>query len=129
MTKLLNNCKNLLNLVKLTDVIMAGSIIKVAKNAWTGSQQWLANSLLCHLCKNRATGESQPIEHYQSIVIGTKEDIIKALTKLASSNIAKAILWAANGSNHKSINYFMIFATMQVAIKGANQPSMIDMLE
>jgi hypothetical protein len=39
MTKLLNNCKNLLNLVKLTDVIMAGSIIKVAKNAWTGSQQ------------------------------------------------------------------------------------------
>ncbi len=31
MTKLLNDGKNLLNLVKLTDVIMAGLIIKVAK--------------------------------------------------------------------------------------------------
>jgi hypothetical protein len=62
-------------------------------------------------------------------VIGAKEDIVKALTKLVGSNITNAILQTADGSDHKSIDDFMLFDVMKVAIDGADRPSTNDVLE
>jgi hypothetical protein len=62
-------------------------------------------------------------------IIGVKEGIVKAITKLVGSNITNAILQTADRSNHKSINDFKLFNVWLVAIKGANRPSTNDVLE
>ncbi len=63
------------------------------------------------------------------LVIGAKEGVVEAITKLVGSNITNAILRTANGSNHKSINDFTLFNIMQVAIDRADRPSTNDVLE
>jgi hypothetical protein len=63
------------------------------------------------------------------LVIGTKEGVVKAITKLVGSNVTNAILQTADGSDHKSINNFMLFEVMKSAIDGADQPSTNDVLE
>jgi hypothetical protein len=63
------------------------------------------------------------------LVIGAKEGVIKAVSKLVGSNITNAILGMANGSNHKSINNFMLYNVMKVAIDGSDRPSTNDALE
>jgi hypothetical protein len=55
------------------------------------------------------------------LVIGAKEGVVKAITKLVSSNITDAILRMANSSDHKSIDDFTLFEVMKLAINGANQ--------
>jgi hypothetical protein len=62
-------------------------------------------------------------------VIGAKEGIVKAATKLVGSDITDAVLQTADGSNHKSIDDYMLFAVMAAAIDGADQPSTTNMLE
>jgi len=62
-------------------------------------------------------------------VIGTKEGVVKVVSKLVGSNITNAILQTADGSDHKSINNFMPFDVMKVAIDGADRPSTNDVLE
>ena len=62
-------------------------------------------------------------------VIGAKEGVVKAVSKLVGSNITNAILRTANGSDHKSINDFTLYNVMKVAINGANQPFTNDVLE
>jgi hypothetical protein len=49
--------------------------------------------------------------------------------KLVGSNIPDTILRAADGSNHKSTNDFMLYNVMKVAINGADRPSTNDVLE
>jgi hypothetical protein len=51
------------------------------------------------------------------------------MTKLVGSDITDAVLQTANGSNHKSINNYMLFAVMAAAIDGANRPSTTEVLE
>jgi hypothetical protein len=63
------------------------------------------------------------------LVIGTKEGVVEAITKLVGSNVAKAILRTANGSDHKSINNFTLFEVMKSAINGTNQPSTNNVLK
>jgi hypothetical protein len=63
------------------------------------------------------------------LVIGAKERVVKAITKLIGSNVINAILQTANGSDHKSINDFTLFEVMKSAINGANQPSTNNLLE
>jgi hypothetical protein len=36
------------------------------------------------------------------LVIGTKEGVVKAITKLVGSDVTNAILWSADISDHKS---------------------------
>ncbi len=55
--------------------------------------------------------------------------MVKAITKLVGSNVTNAILLTANGSDHKSIEDFTLFEVMKLAIDGANQPSMNNVLE
>ncbi len=62
-------------------------------------------------------------------VISAKEGVVEAVSKLVGSDITDAILRTANGSNHKSINDFMLYNVMKVAINGAAQPSTNDVLE
>jgi hypothetical protein len=63
------------------------------------------------------------------LVIGAKEGVVEAVTKLAGSNITDTILQTANGSNHKSIDNFTLYNVMKVAIDGADRPSTNDVLE
>jgi hypothetical protein len=74
------------------------------------------------------TGGSRPTVIDQS-VIGAKEGVIEAITKLVSSNVTNAIFRMADGSNHKSINDFTLFEVMKLALNGANQPSTNNVLE
>ncbi len=62
-------------------------------------------------------------------VIGAKEGVVKAVTKLIGSNITDAVLQTANGSDHKSIDDYTLFAVMAAAIDGADRPSTTDVLE
>jgi hypothetical protein len=75
------------------------------------------------------TGGSQPTDVINQLVIGAKEGVVKAITKLVGSDITDAILRTAGGSDHKSINNFTLFEVMKLAINGANQPSTNDVLE
>jgi hypothetical protein len=54
------------------------------------------------------------------LVIGAKEGVVKAITKLVGSNVTNAILRMANDSNHKSINKFTLYEVMKLAIDGAD---------
>ncbi len=63
------------------------------------------------------------------LVIGAKEGVVKAVTKLVGSDITDAILQTADGSNHKSINDYTLFAVIAAAIDGADRPSTTDVLE
>ncbi len=63
------------------------------------------------------------------LVIGAKEGIVEALTKLVGSDITDAILQTADSSDHKSIDDFTLFDVIKVAINGADRPSTSDVLE
>ncbi len=63
------------------------------------------------------------------LVIGAKEGVVKAITKLVGSDVTDAILRMANGSNHKSIDNFTLFEVIKLAINGANRPSTNNVLE
>ncbi len=62
-------------------------------------------------------------------VIGAKEGVVEAVSKLVGSDITDAIPRTADGSDHKSINNFMLYDVMKVAINGADRPSTNDVLE
>ncbi len=62
-------------------------------------------------------------------VIGAKEVVVEAASKLVGSDITNAILRTADGSNHKSIDNFTLYKVMKVAIDGADRPSTNDVLE
>ncbi len=54
------------------------------------------------------------------LVIGAKEGVVEAVTKLVGSDITNVALETANGSNHKSIDNYMLFAVMAAAINGTD---------
>jgi hypothetical protein len=62
-------------------------------------------------------------------VIGAKEGVVEAISKLVGSDITDAILRTADGSDHKSIDDFTLYEVMKVAIDGANRLSTNDVLE
>ncbi len=62
-------------------------------------------------------------------VIGAKEGVVEAVMKLVGSDITNAVLQTADGSNHKSIDNYTLFAVMAAAIDNANQPSTTNVLE
>jgi hypothetical protein len=76
-----------------------------------------------------AQEEADRLNVINKSVIGAKEGVVEAMTKLVGSNITDAVLQTADGSNHKSIDDYMLFAVMAAAIDGADQPSTTDVLE
>jgi hypothetical protein len=117
MVKLLDNGDNILTRVQSTDAITAGSVLKLAKKQ--------ADELLTTTGKTvpptfttrtEAQEEANQLNVINQSVIGAKEGVVKAILKLVGSNITDAILRTADGSDHKSINDFMLYDVMKVAM-------------
>jgi hypothetical protein len=73
--------------------------------------------------------EANQLNVINQSVIGAKEGVVKAVSKLVGRDITNAILQMADGSDHKSIDDFTLYDVMKVAINKADQPSMNDVLE
>jgi hypothetical protein len=76
-----------------------------------------------------AQEEANQLNVINQSVIGAKEGVVEAVSKLVGSNITNAILRTADGSDHKSINDFTLYKVMKVVVDGADQPSTNDVLE
>jgi hypothetical protein len=130
MEKLLNDGNNLLTLVKSTDAITASYVIKTAKNRADKLTASTSKTVLPSITSRvEAQEEAYQLNVINQLVIGSKEGVVKAITKLVGSNVTNAILRTANSSNHKSINNFTLFEVMKSAIDGADRPSMNNVLE
>jgi hypothetical protein len=130
MEKLLKDRSNLLTNVKSTNAIMANSVLRTAKNkadaAWKAALATIAPTITS---QSEAQEEADRLNVINQSVIGAKEGIVEAVTKLVGSDITDAVLQTANGSNHKSINNYTLFTVMAAAIDGADRPSTTDVLE
>ncbi len=130
MEKLLDTGDNQLTLVKSTDAITAGSVIKKAKqNAEALSISTGVTVLPIVTTQAEAQEEADQLNVINQSVTGAKEGAVEAITKLVGSNITNVILRTANDSDHKSVNDFTLFDVMQMAIDGADRPSTNDMQE
>jgi hypothetical protein len=130
MAKLLKDGSNLLTNVKSTNSIMANSVLKAAKTK-AGTASKAASTMIAPTITSQleAQEEAYRLNVINQSVIGAKEGVVKAVTKLVGSNITNAVLQTANGSNHKSIDNYMLFAVIAAAINGADQPSTTNVLE
>jgi hypothetical protein len=114
----------------LTDAIRASSIIKVAKKQTDKLTNTTDKTVLPTITsQTEAQDEANQLNIINQLVIGVKESIVKAIAKLVGSNITNVILQMADRSNHMSIDDFALFDVLQVAIDGADSPSMNDVLE
>jgi hypothetical protein len=130
MEKLLKDGTNLLTNVKLTDAITANSVLKAAKARADAALKASSTTITPTITsRSEAQEEAYCLNVINQSVIGAKEGVVEAVTKFVGSNITDAVLRTADGSNHKSIDDYRLFAVMAAAIDGANQPSTTDMLE
>jgi hypothetical protein len=79
--------------------------------------------------RTEAQEEANRLNVINQSVIGAKEGVVEAVSKLVGSDITDAILRTADGSDHKRIDNFTLYNVMKVAIDGAEQPSTNDVLE
>jgi hypothetical protein len=129
MAKLLEDGSNLLTNVKSTNAITADLVLKAAKikadAALKAASTMIAPAISLQL---EAQEEADRLNVINQSVIGLKEGVVDAVMKLVGSVITDAVLQTANGSDHKSINNYTLFAVMAAAIDGANQPSKTNVL-
>jgi hypothetical protein len=130
MEKLLEDGTNLLTNVKSTNAITANSVLKAAKAkadvALKASSTTITPTITS---RSEAQEEADRLNMINQLVIGAKEGVVEAVTKLVGSDITDAVLQTANSSNDKSIDDYTLFAVMAAAIDGADQPSTTDVLE
>jgi len=100
MEKLLDTGDNQLTLVKLTNVIMARSVLKKAKQNAEALSTSTGNTVLPIITTRAEEEEADPLNVINQSVIREKEGGVEAITKLVGSDITDAILRTANGSNH-----------------------------
>jgi hypothetical protein len=130
MEKLLNDGNNLLTLVKSTDAITASYVIKKVKNRADKLTESTGKTVLPSITSRvEAQEEANWLNVINQLVIGTKEGVVEAITKLVASNVTDAILRTADGSINKSIDDFTLFEVMKSAINGADQPSTNNVME
>jgi hypothetical protein len=130
MVKLLYNGDNIGMQVQSTNAITAGSVLKLAKKQADNLLTTTGKTVLpTFTTRTEAQEEANQLNVINQSVIGAKEGVVEAVSKLVGSDITNAILWAADGSNHKSIYNFTLYNVMKVAIDGADQPSTNDVLE
>jgi hypothetical protein len=130
MEKLLKDGTNPLTNIKLTDAITANSVLKAAKARADADSKASSTMITPTITsQSEAQEEADRLNVINQSVNGAKEGVVEAVTKLVGSNITNAVLQTANGSNHKSIDDYTLFAVMAAAIDGANQPSTTDVLE
>jgi hypothetical protein len=130
MVRLINNGNNILMRVQSTDTITAGSVLKAAKKQADKLLTTADKTVLpAFTTQTEAQEEADQLNVINQWVISAKEGVVKAVSKLVSSNITVAILRTANGSNHKSIDDFTLYDVMKVANNGADRPTTNDLLE
>jgi hypothetical protein len=130
MEKLLDDGNNLLTLVKSTDRIVSGSVIKAAKQRADKLTASNGKAVFPSITsQTEAHEEANQLNVINQPVISAKEGLVGAITKYVGSNITNAILRTADDSNYNSINKFTLYKVMKSAINGADQPSMNNMLE
>jgi hypothetical protein len=130
MEKLLEDGTNLLTNVKSTNAITANSVLKAAKaRADVASKASSTTITPTITSQSEAQEEADRLDVINQSVIGAKDGVVEAVTKLVGSNITDAVLQTADGSNHKSIDDYTLIAVMAAAINGADQPSTTDVLE
>ncbi len=116
--------------VKSTNTITANSVLKAAKAkadaALKASSTTITPTITSRL---EVQEEADHLNMINQLVIGAKEGVVEAVSKLVGSNITNAVLQTADGSNHKSIDDYTLFAVMAAAINGADQPSTTNVLE
>jgi hypothetical protein len=121
MEKLLKDGTNLLTNVKLTNTITTNSVLKAAKARADAASKASSTTITPTITSRlEAQEEADHLNVINQSVIGAKEGVVEAVTKLVSSNISNAVLRTANGSYHKSIDNYMLFAVMAAAIDGAD---------
>ncbi len=121
MEKLFDNGNNLLTLVKSIDAITASYVIKTAKKRADKLTASIGKTVLPSITSRaEAQEEANQMNVINQSVISAKEGVVEAITKLVGSNVTNAILWTANGSDHKSINKFTLYEVMKSAIDGAD---------
>jgi hypothetical protein len=130
MEKLLKDGTNLLTNVKSTNAITENSVLKAAKARADAALKASSTTITPTITsQSEAQEEADCLNVIDQLVIGAKEGVVEAVTKLVGSNITDAVLRTANGSNHKSIDDYTLFAVMAEAIDGANRPSTTNVLE
>ncbi len=93
MVKLLDDGDNILTRVHSTDAITAGSVLKSAKKradellTTTGK-----NVLPTFTTQTEAQEEANQLNIINQLVIGAKEGVVEAISKLVGSNITNAVL-------------------------------------
>jgi hypothetical protein len=130
MVKLLDNGNNILTRVKLTNAIIAGSVIKAAKKRADKHLTTTSKTIFpTFTAQTEAQEEADQLNVINQLVIGANEGIVEAVSKLVGSDITDAILQTADGSDHKRIDDFTLYNVMKVVIDGADRPSTNDVLE
>jgi hypothetical protein len=130
MEKLLKDGTNLFTNVKLTDAITANSVLKAAKARADAASKASSTTITPTITsRSEAQEEADHLNVINQLVICAKEGVVEAMLKLVCSDITDAVLRTADGSNHKSIDDYMLFAVTAAAIDGADQPSTTNLLE
>jgi hypothetical protein len=93
MEKLLKDGTNLLTNVKSTNAITANSVLKAAKARADAASKALSTTITPTITsRSEAQEEADRLNVINQSVIGTKEDVVKAVTKLVGSDITNAVL-------------------------------------
>jgi hypothetical protein len=130
MEKLLEDGTNLLTNVKSTNAITTNSVLKAAKARTDAALKALSTTITPTITSQSEAQEGADwLNMINQLVIGAKEGVVEAVMKLVGSNITNAVLRTADGSDHKSIDNYTLFAVMAAAIDGADRPSTTNMLE
>jgi hypothetical protein len=130
MVKLLDNGDNILTQIQSTDAITAGSVLKLAKKRADDLSTMTGKTILpTFTTRMEAQEEADQLNVINQSVIGAKEGVVEAVSKLVGSDIIDAILRTADGSDFKSIDDYTLYEVMKVAIDEADQPTTNDVLE
>jgi hypothetical protein len=130
MEKLLDDGNNLLTQVKSTVAITASYVAKEAKNRADKLTASTGKTVLPSITSQaEAQEKTDQLNVINQSVIGAKEGVVEAITKLVGSNVTDTILRTANCSDLKYINDFTLFEMMKLTINGADQPFTNNVLE
>jgi hypothetical protein len=123
MVKLLDDGDNILTRIQSTDAITAGSVLKSAKKRADDLSTTTGKTILpTFTTRTEAQEEADRLNVINQSVIGAKEGVVEAVSKLVGSDITDAILRTADGSDFKSIDDYTLYEVMKVAIDGADRP-------
>ena len=130
MVKILDKGDNILTRIQSTDAITAGSVLKSAKKRADELSTTTGKTILpTFTTRTEAQEEADRLNVINQSVIGAKEGVVEAVSKLVGSDITDAILRTADGSVFKSIEDYTLYKVMKVATDGADRPTTNDMLE